>query len=183
MFDIGWTELLVIGIVALIVVGPKDLPGMFRALGRFTAKMRNLAREFQRAMNQAADESGVSDITSDLKALRSAKSLGLDAVQGAADRFKDGWKTGLDQTGSASSEKPAEPKAESSAAANHADVAKDSKNSVQNSISSLEEAARRPAVDLSASVEAAKEIEADSEEADSPKPDAAKAESASKADG
>ncbi|MDE0112845.1 MAG: Sec-independent protein translocase protein TatB, partial [Albidovulum sp.] len=52
MFDIGWSELLIIGIVALIVVGPKDLPGMFRALGRFTGKMRGMAREFQRAMNQ-----------------------------------------------------------------------------------------------------------------------------------
>ena len=55
MFDVGWSELLVIGIVALIVVGPRDLPGMFRALGRFTAKARGMAREFQRAMEAAAD--------------------------------------------------------------------------------------------------------------------------------
>ena len=95
MFDIAWTELLLIGVVALIVVGPKDLPGMFRALGRFTAKMRNLAREFQRAMNKAADEAGMSDVASDLKSIKSAKNLGLDAVQDAADRFKGGWKTGL----------------------------------------------------------------------------------------
>ena len=95
MFDIAWTELLLIGVVALIVVGPKDLPGMFRALGRFTAKMRNLAREFQRAMNKAADEAGVSDVASDLKSIKSARNLGLDAVQDAADRFKGGWKTGL----------------------------------------------------------------------------------------
>ena len=42
--DFGWSELLVIGIVALIVVGPKDLPGMFRQLGKFTAKLRRMAR-------------------------------------------------------------------------------------------------------------------------------------------
>ncbi len=57
MFDIGWTELLVIGIVALIVVGPKDLPLMFHALGQFTAKARGMAREFQRAMEDAAEGS------------------------------------------------------------------------------------------------------------------------------
>ena len=58
MFDIGFTELLVIGIVALIVVGPKDLPQMFRTLGRFTARLRALGREFTSAMHAAADESG-----------------------------------------------------------------------------------------------------------------------------
>ena len=178
MFDIGWTELLVIGIVALIVVGPKDLPGMFKALGRFTAKMRNLAREFQRAMNQAADESGVSDITSDLKALRSAKSLGLDAVQDAADRFKGGWKTGLDQAGSTSAAEPAGSKAESSAAAKDSDAAEDSMSAVQTSTSSAEAAAPPPARS-----EAAMATEAEPKEAESPEPAAAKAESASKADG
>ncbi|MBM9594087.1 Sec-independent protein translocase protein TatB [Roseitranquillus sediminis] len=84
MFDIGWTELLVIGIVALIVVGPKDLPGMFKALGQFTAKARGMAREFQRAMEDAADESGVKDMGRDMRNLTSAKNLGLDKLKTAA---------------------------------------------------------------------------------------------------
>ena len=88
MFDIGMTELLVIGIVALIVVGPKDLPGMFRTLGRFTAKARSLGREFTRAMNDAADQSGIGDVADDIRKATSPKAMGLDALSDAADKFE-----------------------------------------------------------------------------------------------
>ncbi len=83
--DLGWSELLVIGIVALIVVGPKDLPGMFRTLGRYTAKVRRMAREFTRAMEDAADEAGVKETAKDLKAMTSPSKLGLNALKDAAD--------------------------------------------------------------------------------------------------
>jgi sec-independent protein translocase protein TatB len=86
--DLSWSELLVIGIVALIVIGPKDLPGMFRELGRFTAKLRAMGREFSRAMDQAAKESGVKDVAEDLKKVTSPKAMGLDAVRSAADKFE-----------------------------------------------------------------------------------------------
>ncbi|SPH17361.1 Sec-independent protein translocase protein TatB [Defluviimonas aquaemixtae] len=88
MFDIGWSELLLIGIVALIVVGPKDLPGMFRTLGRFTAKARAMGREFQRAMDDAARETGVKETADDLRAMTSKKNLGLDALEQAATKFE-----------------------------------------------------------------------------------------------
>ena len=80
MFDIGWTELLIIGIVALIVVGPKDLPKMFRTLGQMTAKMRGMAREFQRAMDDAADASGVKDVARDLRKATDPQGMGLDEM-------------------------------------------------------------------------------------------------------
>ncbi|HCQ64727.1 MAG TPA: twin-arginine translocase subunit TatB, partial [Rhodobacteraceae bacterium] len=90
MFDIGFTELMVIGVVALIVVGPKDLPTLFRTLGRFTARMRGLGREFTSAMNAAADESGMKDVAKDLKGMTNPKSYGLDKLSEAADKF-DNW--------------------------------------------------------------------------------------------
>lgn len=78
MFDIGMAEMIVIGVVALIVVGPKDLPQMFRKVGQFVGKARGMARDFQRAMEQAADGTGVNEIASDLKSVTSMKNLGLD---------------------------------------------------------------------------------------------------------
>lgn len=84
MFDLGWTEMLVIGIVALIVIGPKDLPVMFRTLGQFVGKAKGMAREFSRAMNDAADTAGVKDISKGLKAATNPVSSAMDGVKNAA---------------------------------------------------------------------------------------------------
>ncbi len=80
MLDIGWMELLVVGIVALIVVGPKDLPKMFRTLGQMTAKARGMAREFQRAMDDAADSTGMKDVARDLRKATDPQGMGLDEL-------------------------------------------------------------------------------------------------------
>ncbi len=91
MLDIGWSELVVIGVVALIVIGPKDLPRMFHALGKVTAKLRSMAREFQTAMNDAAKSSGLDDVRrdlDDLKKVTSPRALGIDALESAASKFE-----------------------------------------------------------------------------------------------
>lgn len=62
MLDLGWSELLVIGIVALIVVGPKDLPRMLRTLGQYAGKARSVAREFQRSMDDAARQADIDEL-------------------------------------------------------------------------------------------------------------------------
>ena len=89
MFDFGMGELLVIGIVALIVVGPKELPVMFRTVGKFTGRMRSMARDFQRAMNDAADETGVREVSRDLKKMTSPKAMGMDKLSAASKDLLD----------------------------------------------------------------------------------------------
>jgi sec-independent protein translocase protein TatB len=88
MFDIGMAEMAVIGVVALIVVGPKDLPQMFRRVGQFVGKARGMARDFQRAMEQAADDSGVGDVAADVKRAASMKNLGLDDIKTTMNDYK-----------------------------------------------------------------------------------------------
>jgi sec-independent protein translocase protein TatB len=97
MPDIGWMELLVIGVVALIVVGPKDLPVMFRKLGQFTGRIRAMARDFQRAMDEAADEAGVSEINRDLrKASNFAKNPRKAGMSALKESFGDDLDLDLD---------------------------------------------------------------------------------------
>lgn len=62
MFDISWTEFLLIGIVALIVIGPKELPGVLRTLGQWTRKVRSMANEFQNQFHEAMREAEMADL-------------------------------------------------------------------------------------------------------------------------
>ncbi len=88
MFDFGFGELLLIGIVALIIIGPKELPTVFRQLGRFTGKIRRMAREFSRAMEDAADEAGVKDAAKTFKDAANPSKMGLNKLSEAADKFE-----------------------------------------------------------------------------------------------
>ncbi len=62
MFDIAWSELLIIGVIALIAIGPKELPGVLRALGHWMGKIRRMASEFQDQFREAMREAEVADI-------------------------------------------------------------------------------------------------------------------------
>jgi len=62
MFDIGWSELMVLGALALIVVGPRDLPKLLRSVGQYVGQARGMARDFQRSMDEAAREADIADM-------------------------------------------------------------------------------------------------------------------------
>ena len=87
MFDFGFGELLLIGIVALVFLGD-DLPNVFRQMGRFTGKIRRMAREFQRAMEEAADDAGIKDAANTFKDATNPSKMGLNKLSEAADKFE-----------------------------------------------------------------------------------------------
>ena len=106
MLDIGWMELVVIGAVALIVVGPKELPGMFRTAGQYLGKARGMAREFQRSMEQAAEQSGMNEATRELRSLN-RMNMGSPGDRGAQVRRRSGQGHQGRRRGAAARGKPA----------------------------------------------------------------------------
>lgn len=74
MFDVSWTEILVVAVIAIIVVGPKELPGMLRAFGKTFGQVRRTAREFQSTFNDALREAerqaNLDDVRKDIDSVR-----------------------------------------------------------------------------------------------------------------
>jgi sec-independent protein translocase protein TatB len=62
MFDISWTEFVLIGVVALVVIGPKELPGVMRTMGQWTRKVRGMAADFQNQFQEAMREAEMADL-------------------------------------------------------------------------------------------------------------------------
>ena len=71
MFDLSWSEILVIGTAAIIFIGPKELPGALRTAGQWMAKARSLAREFQNSVDDMIRESELEKIKSEVDKLGS----------------------------------------------------------------------------------------------------------------
>src|ERR1700760_2731471 len=74
MFDIGWSEIAVIAVVALIAIGPKELPGVLRMVGQWMGKARKMAAEFQGQFNEAMREAEMADLKKSFDEVREAAS-------------------------------------------------------------------------------------------------------------
>ena len=70
MFDMGWAELLLVAVLAIVFVGPKDLPRLMRTLGQYAAKMRGMAREFQNSFEELARESELEELRKQVAEMR-----------------------------------------------------------------------------------------------------------------
>src|SRR6266508_2781646 len=108
MFEIGWGELLVIGIVALIAIGPKELPGVLRMVGQWMGKVRRMASEFQNQFHEAMREAEMADLKKQVEEMSAA----------AVSKFEDPLETARKEIEDAMETKPAEsePSPESGAA-------------------------------------------------------------------
>ena len=104
MFEIGWGELVLIGVVALIAIGPKELPGVLRTVGQYMAKVRRMASEFQGQFQEAMREAEMADVKKSVDEMtESATKHFTDfdpigtvrkEIEGlSADPFKDGAPT------------------------------------------------------------------------------------------
>ena len=85
MFGLGWAEILVAAVVGLIVIGPKELPVVFRKIGQFVGKAKVMARDFSRAMNDAADDAGVNDAVDSVNSLKD----GVRSVSDPTTKWND----------------------------------------------------------------------------------------------
>ncbi|MFM1816781.1 MAG: Sec-independent protein translocase protein TatB [Pseudomonadota bacterium] len=85
MFDIGWSELLVIGIVALLVVGPKELPVMLRVIGRYVAMVKRQADEFRAQFGEAMREAEFDQIRKDVSDIKAGAEETLRDVKRSFD--------------------------------------------------------------------------------------------------
>jgi len=74
MFDIGWSEFAVIAVVALIAIGPKELPGVLRMVGQWVGKARKMASEFQGQFQEAMREAEMADLKKSFDEVKEAAS-------------------------------------------------------------------------------------------------------------
>jgi sec-independent protein translocase protein TatB len=110
MLGVGWTEMLVIGVVALIVIGPKDLPMVMQRVGRFAGMIRRMGNEFSRELNKTT---GLNEV----KNLRDSITAPLRQTTDEIRReFNAMTSTGVKPTGALA---PKDPKAESVVAEIH----------------------------------------------------------------
>ncbi len=103
MFEIGWSELLILGVIALIVVGPKELPGLLRTIGRYAGILKKQASEFRGHFDQALKEAELDQLKNDLTGFRSeVEGAARDAMR-TAEKQAENAKRAVNETKAAPS--------------------------------------------------------------------------------
>ena len=98
MFDVGWQEILVIGIVALIVVGPKELPTLLRTIGKYLGVVKRQASEFRAQFDEAMRESELDQLKKDVENIKADAENTFRDVERSVDSEFGSMKRELDDT-------------------------------------------------------------------------------------
>jgi sec-independent protein translocase protein TatB len=114
-FGFGYTEMFVVAVVAIIVIGPKDLPRVLRGFGKTVAKMRGMAREFQGHLDSAMKEVGIDEVKKEFDNIKNSANI-IEPVKKAtvdeAKKQEDDFKKLFGEVPDADAPKPEAPKPE-----------------------------------------------------------------------
>lgn len=116
MFDIGWSELLVIGVVALLVVGPKELPALLRTIGRYIGIVKRQANEFRAQFDEAMRETEIEQLRKEVASLKSEAESTLRSAEQSVQSELSEVRSELDSAAAAAAS-GAEPKRQPAIAA------------------------------------------------------------------
>jgi sec-independent protein translocase protein TatB len=101
MFDISWSEILIIGIVALLVVGPKELPALLRTIGKYMGVVKKQAAEFRAQFDEAMRETEIEQLRKDVEDIKSDTQAALRDVERSVETEISDAKRELDSAGEA----------------------------------------------------------------------------------
>lgn len=109
MLDIGWSELLILGVVAILVVGPRELPSMLRNFGKTIGQLRKMAGEFQTQFNDALKDAELDEVRRSINDVTSAASKAANPIKAAGSELKSAIETAAKPSSSPNGSANAEP--------------------------------------------------------------------------
>jgi sec-independent protein translocase protein TatB len=107
MFDLGWSKVLILAVVAIVVVGPKELPALLRTLGQFISQLRRHAAEFRAQFDEAMKSTELDQIKKDVEAIKTDAEASFRGIERSIEQDVSEAKTSVDQAFETLDAKPA----------------------------------------------------------------------------
>ena len=107
MFDLGWSKILILAVVAIVVVGPKELPTLLRTLGQFISQLRRHAAEFRAQFDEAMRSPELDQMKKDVEAIKSDTQASLRGIERSLEQDMSEAKVSVDKAFETGDPKPA----------------------------------------------------------------------------
>ena len=98
MFDLGWSKVLILAVVAIVVVGPKELPALLRAVGQFIAQLRRHAAEFRAQFDEAMKSTELDQIRRDVEAIKTDATASLRGIERSIEQDANDARTAVEKS-------------------------------------------------------------------------------------